>query len=320
MKWSISASNIFFQCPKKWYYETVFASSRAINPQRKEAYLLKHLQSVYAWRGKLVDQVISRFMVPRLNRHEKVGLDDLLNYANISLEEQLSFAKAQLYKSNGVKTNAHNYCALFELEYDGSLNEECIQQAKEEVGSSLTNLMNSHIINEIAEESSHLVAQRTLQFQFAKVTVKCTPDLIAFFNDRPPKIFDWKVETPKHKEHWLQLGIYGVALSRVNPHKDFPAEQHKNLTDPTKIGLVEFQLLRNQELKYSLTDDDVTDIENYIFMSSTRMQQMTNGGALPELLINILPTARFPETCTRCKFRKICWKENYHDATERIHH
>jgi len=312
MRWSLSASKVFSQCPKKWYYEALFADSKTKEPLRKEAYVLKHLQSVYSWRGKLVDQVITRFVVPKLNRHEQIDIDEVLAYASWLTEAQLTFAKTQLYRNNGTnrtKPSMCNYCALFELEYNGGLADEAIEQAKDEAKSALFNVLNSRLFYEIIEDGLHLIAQRTLQFPFAGVNVKCTPDLIVFFRSKPPTIIDWKVEAPKHKEHWLQLGLYGFALSRVMPHKDFPVEWRTTLKNPTKIDLLEFQLLRNQELHYCLTQDDVIDIEDYIYMSSMRMRQMINGNSKPEVIVNLLPTARSPRICAICKFRKICWRE-----------
>ena len=312
MKWSFSTAKIFSQCPKKWYYGAVFANPRSNDPERKEAYLLKHLQSVYAWRGKLVDQVITRFVVQKLNGHEKVDSDEVLACADRLMATQFAFAKAQLYRNSGVndaKVSASDYCALFELEYGGSLDEDSIKLVGEEVRDSLTNLLDSRLMSEIAEDGLHLIAQRTLQFQFANVIVKSTPDLIAFFKNKPPAIIDWKVEAPKHKEHWLQLGVYAVSLSRVTPHKDFPLQWKSNLSDPTKIGLTEFQLLRNREVQYFPTQEDVIDTEDYIYTTSSRMQHMINNSNKPELLINLLPTTKSPEICVRCQFKKICWEE-----------
>ena len=311
MKWSVSASKAFFQCPKKWYYETVFASSRSSDTKRKEAYFLKHLQSIHSWRGKLVDQVITMFIVPRLNKRRQVEKSEVLSYADRLMEAQLEFARSKMYRSLDSKKNAYNYCALLELENNSSLDEESIEQVKSEVKSSLLNLLDSVLLSELAEKGLYLIAQRTLQFRFTSMTIKCTPDLIAFFKERPPFIVDWKVETARHREHWLQLGIYGFALSRVKPHKDFPNDWRDILTDPTKIELMEFQLLRNQEIKYVLTEKDISDIEDYIYTSSLRMKQMINSGKPPELLIKILPKARSPWTCQWCKFRGICWEEQF---------
>src|SRR5207245_1253356 len=98
------------------------------------------------------------------------------------------------------------------------------------------------------------------------------PDLIVFYKDKPPTIVDWKVEAPHYKEHRLQLALYGYALSKVKPHKDFPEEFRKNGVDPKRIRLLEFQLLRNKMVDYALTNEDLTEIEDYIFTTSTRMR------------------------------------------------
>lgn len=140
----------------------------------------------------------------------------------------------------------------------------------------------------------------------------------SFFSDKPPMIIDWKVETAKYREHWLQLGIYGVALSRVKPHKDFPLKSHNSLTDPTQIDLIEFQLLRNQEIEYKLTEEDIIDIEDYVFTSSLGMQQIVECGISPEQLVEILPKARLSWACSRCNFQKICWGRNFSDSTEHL--
>jgi hypothetical protein len=307
MRWSVTASRVFLQCPKKWYYETVFASPKTTDTLRKEAYLLKQLQSVHSWRGKLVDQVISDFVIPKLNLHKLPDVNDALAYADRIFQEQLAFAKAQRYRNNNACRKKQNYCALFELEY-GSLSQESLQIARDEIHNSLLNFFNSNVLSEFIKDGLRLIAQRTLQFPFANVTVYCTPDLIVFFKDKPPIIVDWKVEAPQYKEHWLQLGVYGVAFSHIKPHKDFPAYWWHILKDPTKITLLEFQLLRNRQIKYSLTEEDIVEIEDYIYKTSLRMQRILDGVKKKTELINLLPTAKSPQMCIKCKFRKICWK------------
>ncbi len=312
MKWSVSHSRIFFQCPRKWYYESTFGNALAKDQMRHEAFLLRQLQSIHAWRGTLVDQVITKFVVPKLNRHEKPNPTEVLGYADKLFQAQLAFARAKRYRSDGEDAeNDKEYCALFELEYDGSLNEEFVERAKTEVSSSLSNLLGSRLIGEINDDCLYLIGQRSLMFSFANVTVQCTPDLIVFFKNKPPVIVDWKVEAPRHKEHWIQLGTYGLALSRANAHKDFPTQWKDAIKDPTKIGLIEFQLLRNKERRYFITEDDVVNIEDYIYASSNRMLQMLNGNGDSVRSPASFPTTKFADVCMRCKFRKICWKDGW---------
>jgi len=174
---------------------------------------------------------------------------------------------------------------------------------------SLTNFFNSRLLAQINESHPYLIAQRAVQFPFADVNVQCTPDLIAFFKETEPIIVDWKVEAPKHKEHFIQLGTYAFALSRAKPHKDFPAEWLSTIADPTKVGLTEFQLLRNRELQYSLTEQDLVDVEDYIYKTSSRIQHMFNGNSSARDP-TCFPQAKSANACLWCKFKKICWEES----------
>ncbi len=304
MKWSVSSARIFLQCPKKWYFETIFANSRSGNPQRKEAAFLKRLHSIYSWRGKLVDQVISRYIVARINRHELTTKEGALSYADSLMKAQLEFARGKMYRNPEAKTSSYDYCALLEFENGCSVSEEQLERVSKEVECSVLNLLNSSLFSEIGN-GTYLVAQRPIQFQFADMTVKCTPDLITLYKGKAPMIVDWKTETLGNKEHWLQLGIYGVALSRITPHKDFTCSE-SDLSDPTKMRLVEFQLLSNRKSEYVITNEDITEIEDYIYSSSAAMQQLIHGKP-PEELVNHLPKAKSPEICICCRFKKICW-------------
>jgi len=310
MNWSVSASRLFLQCPRKWYYREFYADAKTDDPVRKEAYFLNELSSIRAWRGKLVDLVITRFIIPRLNRHEIIDEGAALDYARDCVNNQLDFGKARSYRGDTTSTFriARSYCAFFELEYGGSLPDELIRESIEEVETSLRNLMKSELMRRIQEDGLHMAAQRTLKLKFSGVVVNSTPDLIAFFKSDSPMIADWKVETPAYKDHWLQLGLYGVVLSRVKAHRDFPSHLHKILRDPSNIDLLEFQLLHNRTYAYRITREDVTDIENYIYWSASQMSRLLNGSKTSPIDPHVLPTTRNPEICARCNFRKICWR------------
>ena len=230
MRWSYSAAQTFALCPRKWYFGTVLANGRASNELRKEAFFLKQLDNVHAWRGKLVDYVISNKIVPQLNKKIPFELQDSLDYADELIEKQISFAKSKKHRT-GVSKSSHpeDYCALFEIDYNGNLNNNDLDTAKKDIHASLTNFYNSKLLSMICEEKPYLIAQRPLQFSFAGVTVVSYPDLMIFFEKKNPMIVDWKVQTPKHKEHWIQLGIYAWALSKVNPHADFPVKWNKTI-------------------------------------------------------------------------------------------
>jgi hypothetical protein len=79
MKWSFSAARTFAACQRKWFYSNIFAYWGAKDKLRKEAYYLKQLQSIYAWRGSLVDKVISRKIVPAMKKGHMPSVKEVTN-------------------------------------------------------------------------------------------------------------------------------------------------------------------------------------------------------------------------------------------------
>jgi len=315
MIWSFSTSKMFSECPRKWYYFEIVASHTAKNPLRREAYLLKQLQSLYAWRGAIVDAVIEKLIVPRIKSKNLPSEGDIINYSMNLMERQLKFGKERRHRCRSATKSSvdESYCAFFDLEYNRGLDEEAIKGVKGDVIVSLRNLLHSNLIKEIAEKHSYIAAQRSLIFQFEDTTISCTPDLLVFSTGGPPLIVDWKVHTFANVNFWLQLGLYAIALSRIKPHKDFPEGIENQLKDPTTFRLIEYQLIKDEQREHSISSEDIADIVDYIFLSCRQMKNVLKGKKFEELDIEQFQTARFSETCCTCQFRKLCWRKNWYE-------
>lgn len=311
MKWSITKSKIFSRCQRRWFYSEIMAHHRSKDPLRREAYLLKQLQSLHAWRGSLVDNVIENLIVPRTKYGSMPSENEVIDFSMKLMDEQVAFGMATKHRcQNMMKSNGNGaYCAFYDVEYNGGLNEKTLQDARQEVKTSLVNLLRSDFLKEIMKNSSALIAQRPLMFEFEKTTILCIPDLIVFSKQARPLIVDWKVHSFGNADSWLQLGVYAVALSNVKPHKDFPADVQNVLKDPTNIRLVEYQLLKNKQREYSISLEDIDDIHDYIFRSCSEMNRLIKGRKYKELDINQFQTARSPSVCEKCQFKKLCWKK-----------
>ena len=256
MRWSVIKSKMFSRCQRKWYYYELAAHARTKDDVRREAYFLKQLQSISAWRGSLVDTVIHTFITPRLLSHTLPNENETLEYALNLMKSQISFGKERKHRNLALtKSNSGiSFCAFYDLEYDGKLKEESLQNAEREIVSALKNLLSSELLRNIAETNQYVISQRSLSFSpFEDVRVVCVPDMVVFFEDKSPLIIDWKVHFFGNSDAWLQLGIYSIALSQVTPHKDFPANFSELKGNASQIDLVEFQLLKNVERKYSIT-------------------------------------------------------------------
>jgi len=66
--WSFSNGRIFDKWQRWWFYKNHVANANATkNPLQREAYLLSKLQTIWGWRGEIVDHVISEKIVPALD-------------------------------------------------------------------------------------------------------------------------------------------------------------------------------------------------------------------------------------------------------------
>jgi CRISPR/Cas system-associated exonuclease Cas4 (RecB family) len=302
--WSYSGSRAFRRCQRQWFFQTKFGHHRAKDPLRKEAYLLSKLQSLDAWRGSLVDEVITKNIVPIVKRPRSFNLEAVLKEAERCFHEQLDFALKNRIRENDAKPS-QALAAFHAIEYGEEITSNDIERAWKDVKTSLTNLLNMEALLAKLRQASHLVSQRSLTFKhFKGESVRAVPDLIAFYRQAPPLIVDWKVNTFGTQDHRGQLSVYAVALARCTIHSDFPDKLQQY--EATDFQLMEAQLLTNQLREYRLSQSDVDYVDDYIVSTSTLMNLTNNKkGLLPSDFLSTI----YPDNCSRCAFRRLCWEE-----------
>lgn len=310
MKYSFSLNRIFRTCQRWWYYTTLFKSSKAKDPLRHEAFLLSKLQSVPAWRGDLVDYVIERRVVTALKNGWSLNLDQILAFARTVFDKQLAFAKAHRLREPGMSESKdkESFAAFYAVEYGEGVSDEEVEKAWREIVLALTNLLGMQDLLATLGTATHLVAQRPLKFTFDGINIIAVPDLIAFFDNSPPLIVDWKVHAFATSDYRLQLTTYAVALTRCRPHKDFP----ESLSEygATDIRLIEAQLLTNRQREYALTDIDIEEFDSFVAVSAAEMVLACGDNPKGQLNPFDFPVTSYPEACQRCPFRKPCWEDS----------
>jgi hypothetical protein len=310
MRWSYSASRSFRQCQRQWYFKNIVASARANEPIRRRAYVLSKLQSVSAWRGKIVDNVISKTIIPSLNRHERITLRIVKARARNLFDRQLAYALRHPIGTRDLQVSAEgdDFTILYGMEYGEAPTEQEIQQAWTEVEQALTNLYAMDGVRGALKAAEYVIAQRALQYDLMDgVTVLAYPDAIAFRSKEPPFIIDWKVHAFGQNDAWLQLAIYAIALSR-SKHSDFPAHFSCGAKD---ILLLEAQLLTESLREHHLGEDQIEEAEEYIITSAYEIACLTEGRKYADLKPEDFRVAVHAETCQRCAFRAICWEDSH---------
>jgi hypothetical protein len=313
MRWSFYKAKTFNRCQRKWYYSEIEANHSKKNADRREIYLLKQLQSVAAWRGSIVDTVIDQKIIPGIIYDNLPTDQELIDYAFDLVDTQLEFAREERHKDPEMtKTSAgEKYCALYDIEYNDGVKQDELDDAKADIESAIWNLLNSDLLQELRAEKPHMITQRPLTCDFMDSSIACVPDLLVFYENKPPKIVDWKVHRHGNTIFKQQLALYALVLTKIDPHQDFPDYANNWLQDPTEFSLLEYQLLLNTCREYSITSDDVVEMENYIYSSINQMQKLVRDRDHSEIDIDEFQTAISPGICDGCEFKEPCWEGMY---------
>lgn len=308
MIWSISSFKEFQMCERKWFLDKKFGSRSLKDDFRREIYLLSQLESIDAWRGKIVDYTISNYIILEFQKRRWVKCDDAIEYARKLSKARYDFAIGEKYKEEDLKKTKleYEYAALYDLEYlDDKVDlKGKFKKAWEDIEIALKNFLgNTDFINYL-KEANYLVAQKTLQFESHGFTIKGVPDLIAFFPNKPPHIFDWKVHHSGTKTYTEQLLVYSQALFNCEPHKDF--KEYIKGYSVYDVNLSEYQLLTNSIRNYKVTEDYIERINDYIAGSLEMMRLKKCDCKFEELNIENFERTRNLDNCTNCQFKKIC--------------
>jgi hypothetical protein len=90
MIWSVSTGKMFNRCQRQWFFKTQLANAKAKDETRQRAYRLSKLQSISAWRGSVVDQVLSQLVVPAFERGAPTNAEKAVAAAMARFDRQLA--------------------------------------------------------------------------------------------------------------------------------------------------------------------------------------------------------------------------------------
>lgn len=318
---SVTGYKQFVQCERLWFYKNIVADSRVKNDLfRREVTLLSKLQTLQAWRGTIVDNILSKYLVLAINNKYPVKKDYFIEQALAMFDVQLEYAVSKNYrKPDAVLTNNPEFNAFFECEFGEGVSEGEISQAKDDIITALTNILDDKDFIDYLKTAKYVISQRPLIYNFDRFSVKAIPDFIAFFDDSPPHIFDWKVHTYGTASYDEQLIAYAVALYKVSiikPHADFPANISKWKIQDYK--LTEYQLLHKDRVKrdYDVTDDKIEAFGENMSSAIIRMHIAGANKKYSQLSPDNFSTTEYIEHCQRCPFQKICKTNSYETASK----
>lgn len=299
MKWSFSQYNSFKKCQRQWYYHYIYASSKAKDKGRQEAFRLSKLINIKAWRGKIVDEVISNYVVRMIKNGVAPDLHAAQKKARIRFNEQRNLGQSAEPVRDG------DFRGFLEVEYGIPIDDEVFDNAWNEIDLALQGFYNSTFVWEALKKADMCITQRYIPFSCNEASLIAVPDVICFYPDRNPLIIDWKVQSNPISDYWMQLATYALGLTTCTPHKDWPILPSR--ITPIDVELAEVQLLTEMVRIHKMKEDDLDELCELIAHSMAEMSLARDGRAFKDLLAEDFSPALNPLTCKYCSFKKICW-------------
>lgn len=129
MKWSFSGYRQFRRCQRQWYFDTVVGHHAAKDAFRREVYLLSKLQDLAAWRGQLVDHVLSTAVMRDIQRRRLPLYDRVLSTARDIFDRQVAFARAHRLRDPNMTPSTHKeaFTAWRMIEYGDSIDDNALE-------------------------------------------------------------------------------------------------------------------------------------------------------------------------------------------------
>ncbi len=300
--WSISAHKQFKRCQRQWFYKNIMADGRVKkDPQRIEATRLSKLKTVAAWRGLVVDQVITAYLIPQLKIKQIPTLERVLSSARSIFDKWYEMASKPLPAGQKLQYG------LLDIETKGFVDPDALERAWNEIVTALTNFMNDEELLAELRSADYLLDQRSLWCKVSNMQVKGIPDLVAFWNGRPPVIYDWKVNFYDTLSHEQQLLVYALTLTNGKSHADF--EQYLLNHEPEATRLTEVQLITHtggHKREYTVTTTKLEDTESFISDSMLSMYLAGTHRTYGQSCASDYDTTDDPQICSTCPFFKFC--------------
>lgn len=298
---------MFERCPRQWYFRQVVAHHAAKDPLRQEAYRLTKVDSVWSWRGRLVDDLITERLVPGLAAGQLPSLVTLTAEAKTRYDAQLAFAATRSLQDEDWRHP--DFLALRGTDECPPPEAGSLDKAWQDIEAAIAHLLGMTGLLEQLGRAAHLLPQRPLTYQRPlfdgePLTVRAVPDLIAYFTGAPPLIVDWKVHTYARTAFADQLAGYALALVAAAGQWGLPRLGRWKAAD---IQLLEVQLLVSEQRVHTLDAEGFEALRAYQLESGNRMRALLAGRAKSDRNPYTVVTTSDLNTCSGCVFQSLCW-------------
>jgi len=291
--WSKSRDEVFQACPRQYYfnYYGYWGGWQPNAPERtRRIYILKNLKNRYLWAGDTVHQCIKHTLKNLQRGISVLDVNDIIAITIDGMREDFRSSREKRYLAHPKS------CGLFEHEYEVDLSDAGWKQVAADVEQCLRNFYGSEMFAflKTLPRERWLEVENFSYFYLDRVKIWAVLDC-SFQTDGGVTIVDWKTGRTASRDLSLQLACYAMY------------GQEKWRVPPERIRLIEYNLLSDQQAKFTITAGEVKDTRAYIRGSVADMRSL-----LADVDQNVPKAEKFfkktedERVRARCNFRKVC--------------
>jgi len=291
--WSRRRDEVFVACPRQYhceYYGSWNGWLAEAPPRTRLIYVLKQLKTRHMWAGDAVHRAIARTLENLRRGIEPLPGEEIIRLVLDEMRAGFRSSRDGLYRQRP-KT-----LALYEHEYAEDVPDEEWRRTVDGALGCLRTFYASGIYRELGAlpRADWLEIEQLSSFELdgVKIWVK----LDCSHRDGPAvRVLDWKTGRVSGEDQTVQLGCYALyGVLRWG-------------TAPGDVRMAEFNLAHNELLAYTVSEESLEGVKNYIRGSVADMRRLLVDAAAnaprPEEEFALAPTE---EPCRRCKYRRVC--------------
>jgi PD-(D/E)XK nuclease superfamily protein len=293
--WSHTQHGLLRECVRRWYFQYRMADGWAPDGMRREAFVLKRLQSIPMWWGDLIHHGIANWVVPAWQRGEE---PDLAGAAEATIDlarHQYAFSRDRLYRDRyrSPKKEAA-YAALQHHEYGEEDGREA--RTADVIREAFSQLSNVAAEAGVRTGATIELVEKLLDLPIYGVTLWAKLDLVLRHIDGILLVIDWK--TGANDGDPRQFYAYALMCT-----------EHPELKVPLdRLRLRAVNLAAGSVRDFDVREDDLDRVASRIYEDAKLMEALPapeSEQAGREVLASI-PPAHSPRVCQHCPFRRPC--------------
>jgi CRISPR/Cas system-associated exonuclease Cas4 (RecB family) len=292
--WSISRDRAFQTCPRQYYfnYYGYWGGWKTDAPERtRQIYILKNLKNRYMWAGAKVHDCIKHTLTNLQRGISVLDVDQIVDITLNQMREEFRSSREKRYLTHP-KT-----CALFEHEYEVPVSNDKWKKVADDMENCLRNFYASETFGMLKElpQQMWLEVEDFSSFNLKNTKIWAVLDCSFRTDYGGVTIIDWKTGRSMSEDVSMQLSCYAMyAMDKWG-------------IDSEKVKLIEYNLLANQGVEFTVGASEIENTKTYIAGSIADMQS---------LLVDVVNNVPKEEsaflkmqdegTRANCNFRKVC--------------